>query len=460
MMGGHDPQSFLSGAKLLTATPHARAQAHTTLKILFVGDMHLGVLPRHLPAELVRDRRLEPHLLGPAAAWRRVVRAALEHQVHAVALAGDLVDSRNDLFEAYGPLEEGCRNLTNAGIPVIWTTFDVQGPAGLAARLVGWSFPRPHVETSPLAEAPPSAHPTLPTFGLLHADLDQATSRYAPVRTAELLSTGYRGWFLGHIHRPDTPRTDGHPFYLGSVVGRHPGETGARGPVLVELDVAGGLLARRLNLAPLRWENLDVPVGEMEQATEEELLPRLLAAVQNHSQELGAALDRTLAVGFRLRLTGVTPLAPQLRQALERLRAEAPSLVVDRGDTVLFIDRVTEDLAQPLDLADLARFPDPAGLLARRILVLEGGGDPVPGIEDADAERERLLRLGQEAIGTGAIGTGAIGTGAIGTSAQQSAFQKQGSALAPEEIRQRLVTTGRRALEEILATKEAGHAAD
>ncbi|PIE17359.1 MAG: hypothetical protein CSA66_05980, partial [Proteobacteria bacterium] len=276
----------------------------------------------------------------------------------------------------------------------------------------------------------------------------------------ELLSTGYRGWFLGHIHRPDTPRADGHPFYLGSVVGRHPGETGAHGPVLVELDAAGDLRARRLDLAPLRWENLDVPVGAMERVSAEELLSRLLAVVQNHSQELGPALDQTLAVGFRLRLTGVTPLAPQLRLALERLRAEAPSLVTDHGDTVLFIDRVTEDLAQPLDLADLARFPDPAGLLARRLLVLEGEGDPVPGVEDADAERERLLRLGQEALGTGALGTGVIGTGTIGTSARQSAFQERGPALAPEEIRQRLVATGRRALEEILATKEAGHAAD
>ncbi len=70
MMGGHDPQSFLSGAKLLTATPHARAQAHTTLKILFVGDMHLGVLPRHLPAELVRDRRLV--FSRPTAPWKKV----------------------------------------------------------------------------------------------------------------------------------------------------------------------------------------------------------------------------------------------------------------------------------------------------------------------------------------------------------------------------------------------------
>lgn len=453
------------GAVPLSLSPQPRAR----LKILFVGDLHLGVLPGHLPAE----SRLDAHSLSPAAAWQRVVAAARKHAVHAVALAGDLVDGRNDLFEAFGPLEEGLRSLDVAGIPVVavagnhdtrvlprlaemldglhllgpggtWSSFIVSGPAGLEARLTGWSFPRAHVETSPLTTPPPAADPRRPTLGLLHADLDQTASRYAPVSTAELQRTGYRAWFLGHTHRPDTPNTDGRPFYLGSVVGLHPGETGEHGPVLVEMDGAGRLEARRLPLAPLRWEQLDVAVDREFDPAYEEFLPQLLEAVRQRGAELGPALDETLAVGFRLRLKGETQAAPRVRGNLARLETDEPSLVLDQGRTVLFIDRIEADLALPLDLADLARFPDPAGLLARRLLILAGQDGNVPGCDNPAAERERLLLAAEEKLAA---------VDALG------AFRGLGEAPAREDVRQHLLAAGQRALEEILIHREAPHAA-
>ena len=83
------------------------------MKILAVGDMHLGRTPSRLPPEMRAPE------LGPAEAWRRAVAAALNRDVRAVLLAGDVVDREDDFFEAYRELENGVRTLADAGIDVI-----------------------------------------------------------------------------------------------------------------------------------------------------------------------------------------------------------------------------------------------------------------------------------------------------------------------------------------------------
>ena len=83
------------------------------MKILAVGDMHLGRTPSRLPPQLHAPD------LGPAEAWRRTVAAALNHDVKAVLLAGDVVDRDDDFFEAYRALESGVKTLADAGIAVV-----------------------------------------------------------------------------------------------------------------------------------------------------------------------------------------------------------------------------------------------------------------------------------------------------------------------------------------------------
>ncbi len=81
-----------------------------SVRILFVGDMHLGTRPARVPAGLP-----EADAMGPGGAWDRTVRAALDHGVRAVALAGDVVNRRNELFEARRPLDRGLGRLADAG---------------------------------------------------------------------------------------------------------------------------------------------------------------------------------------------------------------------------------------------------------------------------------------------------------------------------------------------------------
>ena len=64
------------------------------MRILAVGDIHLGRRPSRLPQDL--DNRASD--LGPSGAWQRTVTAALAADVKAVLLAGDVVEQENDFF--------------------------------------------------------------------------------------------------------------------------------------------------------------------------------------------------------------------------------------------------------------------------------------------------------------------------------------------------------------------------
>ncbi len=374
------------------------------VKILFVGDMHLGTQPSRVPGDAAASGAL-----GPAAAWRLTVDAALRHGVRAVALAGDVVNRENELFEARRPLEEGLLRLRDAGIAVYavagnhdtatlptlaehggaLTLLGARGawerqPVADGVDLVGWSFPAAHWPHSPFASPPPPPRPGTVTLGLLHADLDGGDSVYAPAGTAEFAAAGYSAWFLGHIHTPGEPAIDGRPFYLGSLTPLDPSETGAHGPVLVTVGAAGGLTAERLPLAPLRWERWDVPCDGLA-APHEDLLNVLMAEIGRRAGPDAPDLPAGQALGLRLTLTGEVDAPLALQKAADAL-ADEPLETTIAGRRV-FVDRVACSVRARVDLTDLARGRDPAALLARRILALQDGGDTA--LRAAALERAR-----------------------------------------------------------------------
>jgi len=283
-------------------------------------------------------------------------------------------------------LAGGDARLILLGAGGTWSSYEVEGTGGPPVRLVGWSFPRDQWDGSPLETVPPAALPDRVTFGLLHADLDAGASPYAPVATTELTACGYDGWFLGHIHTPGPVPTDGRPFYLGSLTGLDPSETGRHGPVLVAVSGDGSLVRERLPLAPLRWEKLAVPCDDL-QDPESDLRSVLEGALAEYVANLG--LEPGTALGVRAELTGIVDQPHAVTVAANRL--EPDELVTEMGGIVVFVDRVESRIRGRLDLAELARGADPVGLLARRILVLEGS------LED-DLLAERLLEKVRDAV--------------------------------------------------------------
>jgi DNA repair exonuclease SbcCD nuclease subunit len=368
-------------------------------EILFVGDVHLGRRPRRLPADL-EEYGVGKADLTPAAAFRATIDHALASGVSAVVFAGDVVDSDNARFEAYGQLQRGVTRLTEHGIAVfaVAGNHDVEALPRLAdaidgfrllgrggrweqevvrehgrpfARLLGWSFPSPAHATSPLRQDdfPRRKDDDLPLLGVLHCDVGAAESPYAPVSLAELRQSPADAWLLGHIHKPSITETRRPVGYLGSLVGLDPGETGPRGAWSVRVASNGEIRSERVHTEPLRWETRDVA---LEPPGDAAAVERTVRRAIERLAEGPAATSSLRAVGCRIRLTGETGRL-DVRRTIET--HAFTDLRVTLGETVYFVDRVEDDTSVELDLETLATRGDPPGLLASRLLSIERGGD-------------------------------------------------------------------------------------
>jgi len=428
------------------------------VRILFIGDIHLGRRPVRLPGNL-GEYDVSAADLTPVAAWRRSVRYAAEQRVDAVVLAGDVVEADNARFEAFGQLHEGVTHLAEHGIPVYavagnhdvdalprladsiedfrllgrggrWETVELVREGQPLARLVGWSFPAGQYAASPLDSegAPTKNDGDLPLLGVLHCDLLSSSGPHAPVSKTDLEQTAVDGWFLGHIHKPSTltgPRPIG---YLGSLVGLDPTETGLHGPRLVTLSKGAEIEVETVPLAPLRWEFVDVSVSDLDDPDRMEGVIR--ESIESLHRRTEDERGETVAVGCRVFLTGASRHHRALRRHVESGEMEGLRIKID--GVLYFIDRVFDSSRPALDLEALAGQDNPPALLAGRLLSLERRDDPSRLL--VQRARLELLRVMDERTWS------------------------QLDRLEPDEqtVRQLLIEAGTRALEELLEqTNEA-----
>jgi len=285
------------------------------------------------------------------------------------------------------------------------------------------------------------------TFGLLHADLDASRSGYAPVRSTELQSVGYMGWFLGHVHKPDPIPTDGSPFYLGSVTGLKPTETGNHGPVLAQISRDGKMSTRRLPVAPLRWEQVDLDGTDLVEPAVR-IKDHLLRRLRLLFASLEAQLDEVLALGVRVTLTGTVADPAAVERSLRNL--DFGQLVIPHEGVMIFVQKIINRVTARVDLAELANRADPPGLLARNILALETPGTLVPEVSDSDALASELVEAARQTLSR--IDGDSVFNELSGDEETTS-----------EEIRRMLARSARLALAGLLdqtgGAKEAGHAA-
>ena len=388
------------------------------MRLLAVGDLHLGRLPARLPGQL--GSRQDARALGPSAALKRLVDEAIREHIDAVAFAGDVVEQDDDFFEAYAELRRAVERLTEAGIDVVgvagnhdgqvlpqlarevpgfrllgtegtWEATDIVGADGTEVRLFGWSFPRPRVTESPLANAG-FERGGRPALGLLHCDRDQPGSHHAPVTARELTAAGLDAWLLGHIHKPDDLTAEQPAGYLGSVTALRASEVGARGPWVYDIGAGGIRDLEQWPLAPLRWEALEVDLTGIEAATDART--RIVSAANSLAETLATARLRPEVLGLRLRLHGRTGLRRQVAALLGDQELDDLPLA---GGIQGFVGRWRLETRPELDLETLARRPDPVGLLARRLLWLDSSdADNPQGRELLERARERLGRAHRE----------------------------------------------------------------
>ena len=305
-------------------------------RFLHTGDLHLDSPLEGLSAQAPPDV-LSILRAATTDGWRNVVRTALDERVDFVVVAGDVFEVESPTLLGQTRFRDGLAELADAGIasyvvhgnhdpvdgrawapslefPALTHRFGTAAGESAAvvrdgreiARVHGRSYPRASVTDNYAAGF--RADPAAPfSIGLLHANVGDRPGHgnYAPCSVDDLRVSGMDYWALGHIHQPGQVLADPPAWYCGIPQGRDPGELGARGCYLVEVDGAGRATPRFVATDVVRWQPVEVSIAGL---TDDESLRRACREV------IGAALDgadgRSLVI--RIRVTGRGPLHAHL----------------------------------------------------------------------------------------------------------------------------------------------------
>ncbi|MEO5986904.1 MAG: DNA repair exonuclease [Candidatus Limnocylindria bacterium] len=303
-----------------------------SFRFLHTGDLHLDSPLEGLSSEAPPEIRGTLRA-ATTDAWRNVVDLALREKVDFVVIAGDVFEVASPTLLGQTRFRDGLARLAAANIPsfvvhgnhdpadgVAWSP-SLAFPAlahrfGTAAgesapvlrdgreiaRIHGRSYPRPAV-TENYATGMRGADGAPFNIGLLHTNVGDRPghANYAPCSLDDLRASGMDYWALGHIHQPGKIVDDPPAYYSGIPQGRDPGELGARGCFLVDVDAGGRVTASFVATDVVRWQPIDLPITDLRD--DEALMAAARVAI-------GAALEeadeRSLVV--RLRLSDRGPL--------------------------------------------------------------------------------------------------------------------------------------------------------
>ena len=382
------------------------------VRFVHAADLHLDSPFRGIRSE-APDYVADTLLRATFDAYENIISLCLRESVDALLVAGDIYDGADRSLRAQLKFVDGLNRLDAAGIRSFVCHGNHDPLDGWEARLFlppgcvrfgpevtgepafpdepgratvyGVSYPRREVREnlSPLfGEAQAGGGFNI---GLLHANVggNPDHDSYAPCSVSDLADTGLDYWALGHVHTRQVLRQERPTVvYPGNPQGRHPGEPGARGVYLVEVDDYGAVRLDFRQVDLVRWETLEVGIAGLE--TEQDLLDAIDSATANCAEAAGGR-----SVVFRLALAGRGTLHHWLRRpgTMEEIRERineqyAPS--TSSGQAWLWCERIQADTASPVDREQVAQREDFAGDLAR--LSSELRDDPA-----AMGELRRLL---------------------------------------------------------------------
>ena len=381
------------------------------MKILLTGDLHLGRSSSKVPPTVRREE------VRAAAAWGRIVELALQEQVGAVLLSGDVADQDNTFWEAIGPLERGISRLAEAKIRTVavagnhdydvlarladqlppkhfallgrggkWERLTIEEAGRPVLHIDGWSFPRARVQQSPLDDYAPGRDPAVPILGLLHGELDVAGSPYAPLELTRLQGLAPAGWLLGHVHAPRLIHGPPWVLYPGSPQALDPGEPGPHGPWVAE--VAAGALGAPGHrfLSSILYEQHTIDVSQARDQTELESV--LLEGIREEADRIaGEAHPNLVHVSLRLSVVGNTPVSDCVGAVADRL---VQDLSLPVGSASVGVDSIDVHTMPEIDLVEYASSHSAPGAVARLLLELER--------PEVSPEAARVIRQARAAL--------------------------------------------------------------
>lgn len=361
----------------------------TLIKLLCLGDAHLGRYPSRVPTD-------NP-ALSVRSVWKKTVTKAIDKDVDAMILTGDMADNINSYFEAYGILRKAIVRLRNSGIPVIavagnhdykvfpklvesmsddnfiflgqngsWSEAIIKTRSGRSLRCVGWSFPDPHYKSSPLDTFHHSQSENF-TVGIIHGDLE-GQGKYAPLARRDLDRQPVDLWLLGHVHAPKLHEDYRAPvLYPGSPQPLDPGEPGTHGPWMITIDDENRIQAEQLPIATVRYEEIPIDVSNADEI--EHIHTAITDQLEQRGRELTRRNPALRHLCCRLQLRGQTRLHRKL--STEGL-TNIDMFDLEVNECSITIDKVSFYTTPNRDIQEIAQLKnDPPGMLARWLIELK-----------------------------------------------------------------------------------------
>ena len=274
------------------------------VKFIHAADVHLGIMV----AGVGKSQKEIARELKQAAfdAFERVIDTAIEEEVDALVLAGDLLDSSRTFVKEKCFLQSQLNRLAPFGIPVvvalgnhdagsayvsgkhIYTfgsaveTIEVETRNGERVAFSGFSYEVPVVATRKVQEYPVKSANCDIHIGVLHGELTTSEGRYAPFSIPELREKGYDYWALGHIHTCQEVSSQPCAWYSGTTQGADRKESGSKGALLVEITPGDTPVVHLIETNTMEWMDVEFATGE---TTRLETLPYLIVeALPNPSK--------------------------------------------------------------------------------------------------------------------------------------------------------------------------------
>lgn len=346
-----------------------------SFRFIHTADIHLDSPLRSLS---LRDPDLGL-LIGDATrqALVAIVDLCLEEQVNALVIAGDLYDGDQTSMKTARFLATQMQRLHEAGISVYTIRgnhdalskitqelvlppsvkiFGARAEAielqhgGLAIAMHGLSFGKPQAPESLLPKFKPSVAGAV-NIGIMHTSLAGAPGHdaYAPCNVADLHTSGFDYWALGHIHLRTQHQGAKTVVMPGMPQGRDINEAGEKSVSLVTVGDDRSISVEERLTSIAQFERVTIDVTNAREWRD------VVAAIET---ALVGQREKTRSehlVG-RLKLIGNTSLAWQLRRDADLLQAEAEQRAQGVGHT--WVEKI-ELAVHPLDEAVTATAADP-----------------------------------------------------------------------------------------------------
>ena len=192
-------------------------------------------------------------------------------------------------------------------------------------------------------------------IGMLHTSVNgrEGHEHYAPCTLDDLRARQYQYWALGHIHKPEKLyQNDPVIAFPGNIQGRHVGESGAKGCLLVTVDDDHEVVAvepRALDV--VRWTTCRLDAAGALDG--DDLLGRFRDRLV--ADWLPAAEDRLLAL--RVEVTGRCKAHAALAANWPRWTAEIRQTANAAGDGRVWVEKVVSRTRPEVVLDDAADGP-------------------------------------------------------------------------------------------------------